>query len=95
MNRKVDAYLINAHFYTFNDEKGELVELTKIKYSVKGEDTSEHLGDSEMECSYKGNLLSKFQGLTSRKVTLEIKEQNLKNGVKFIVTKVNNIVIVD
>lgn len=96
MNRKLQAYLICADYFGFADEKtGEFVELTKIKYTSKCEDSSEHLGDSILECSYKGNILHKFKGLCGQKVTLEIKEQNLKNGVKFIVSKVNDVNILN
>lgn len=96
MNRKLQGYLICADYYGFGDEKtGEYVELTKIKYTTKCEDSDSHVGDSILECSYKGNIVNKFKGLCGKNVVLEIKEQNLKNGVKFIVSKVNEVNILD
>lgn len=90
--KKMQSTIINASLSSITNEKtGEVSSMTKITYTVKREDTDIMVGPAILECYKIGNFLEKIKGNIMKLVEIELDEKPTKNGVKYVITKVNNV----
>ncbi len=102
--KKIKGNIIYAELSKMTNEKtGEVKDMTKILYTMEIENTDKHVGNATMECYRMGDYLKKLEPFTQLTnlngkmvlpvVELEIEERPIKNGAKFVISKVNDIVL--
>ena len=90
--KKIQSTIINASLSQItNESTGVVSDMTKITYTIKREDTDVLLGPAMLECYKIGNYIDKLKGNIMKPVEIELEEKPTKNGVKYVITKVNNI----
>ena len=89
--KKINSIIIRGELNTFKNEKtGEISEMTKIIYLIPVERTDKVLGFVPLETYKKDNLLKEIEPYILKTVVLEIDEVPTKNGVKYVLKKIND-----
>lgn len=92
--KKLQSTIINANLSKLVNEKtGEFIDMTKIIYTVSRENTDSFVGPAMLECYRVGNYIEKIKPYVMKPVELELDEKPLKNGVKYVISKINNTVL--
>lgn len=93
--RKINSSIIQCNLLNVkNEQTGELIEMTRILYTIDREDTEKVIGPATCESFRVGNYLKKLEKNTIKykpRVELLIEEKPMKNGVKFVINSVNGI----
>jgi len=98
---KIKGNILYAELNEFtNQETGVVTEMTKICYTSEREDTDNFVGCAILEAYKPGNYLEELSvymktfnqngQLVKKLVEIDVKEQYTKNGVKFVVDKIND-----
>lgn len=97
----IKGNLLYAELNSFTDkETGVVTEMTKICYTAELEDSDNHVGCAVLEAYKPGNYLEELSPYTKpinsngqlvkRFVDIDVREQYQKNGVKYIVERIND-----
>lgn len=97
----VKGNILYAELNSFTDkETGVVTEMTKICYTTEVEDSKNFVGCAVLEAYKPGNYIEELSIYTKpvvhngqafkTLVDIDLKEQYIKNGVKFVVERINN-----
>ena len=91
--RKIDIQVIRCDLlHIKNDSTGEITDMTKITYLTKMEPTELSRGYAILESYRRGNYMNQVSPFLDKKITTaEMSEKPLKNGVKYVITKLDNV----
>ena len=101
MKMRVKSNILYAELNEFtNKDTGEVTEMTKIVYTIERESSDSAVGPAILEAYKPGNFLKELEPFTAvvnangrparLLVELELTEQYLKNGKKYVVKKIND-----
>lgn len=89
--KKINSYILGCEYSSFADKKtGEVVDFTKISYTVNREETEKMVGPKIMQCSKRGDYRKLVSQNVMKNVPLEIDEIPNDNGVKYSIKSINN-----
>lgn len=89
--KKINSHILNASLSEIKNEKtGEITEMTKIVYTIERENTNKLIGPAMLECYKVGNYLETLSKYVMKPVQIDLEERPVKNGCKYVITKVNN-----
>lgn len=97
----VKGNILYAELNSFTDkETGVVTEMTKICYTTEVDDSKNFVGCAVLEAYKPGNYLEELSAYTKSilhngqtfkpLVDIELKEQYIKNGVKFVVERIGS-----
>lgn len=89
--KKINSYVLGCDYSSFPDSKtGEIVQFTKILYTVSRENTEKQIGPKIMTCTKRGDYRKIIETNVMKNVTLEIEEIPTDNGCKYSIKSINN-----
>lgn len=92
--KKINSYILGCDYSSFPDSKtGEVVEFTKISYTVNRENTEKQIGPKIMTCTKRGDYRKIVENNVMKNVPLEIEEIPTDNGCKYSIQSINSQVL--
>lgn len=89
--KKINSYVLGCDYSSFPDSKtGEIIEFTKISYTVSRENTEKQIGPKIMICTKRGDYRKVIESNVMKNVSLEIEEIPTDNGCKYSIKSINN-----
>lgn len=89
--KKINSYVLGCDYSSFPDSKtGEIVEFTKILYTVGRDNTDKQIGPKIMICTKRGDYRTIIESNVMKNVQLEIEEIPTDNGCKYSIKSINN-----
>ena len=89
--KRFNSYVLGCNYSSFPDSKtGEIVEFTKISYTVSQENTEKQIGPKIMTCTKRGDYRKIIESNVMKNVQLEIEEIPTDNGCKYSIKSINN-----
>lgn len=89
--KKINSYVLGCDYTSFPDSKtGEIVEFTKISYTVSRENTEKQIGPKIMTCTKRGDYRKVIESNVMKNVQIEIEEIPTDNGCKYSIKTINN-----
>lgn len=89
--KKINSYVLGCVYSSFPDSKtGEIVEFTKISYTVSQDNTDKQIGPKIMTCTKRGDYRKIVENNVMKNVQLEIEEIPTDNGCKYSIKTINN-----
>lgn len=89
--KKISSYVLGCDYSKFADEKtGELIEFTKIRYTLSQENTEKTIGPKIMSCSKRGDYRKLVEQNVMKNVQIDIDEIPTDNGCKYSIKAINN-----
>ncbi len=89
--KRIQSHIISASLSEIkNDKTGEITEMTKIIYTMERENTDRLVGPAMLECYKVGNYLESIAKYIMKPIQVDLEERPVKNGCKYVITKINN-----
>ena len=89
--KKIYSYVLGCEYTNFPDSKtGEMIEFTKISYTVNRENTDKTIGPKIMVCTKRGDYRKIVENNVMKNVQIDIEEIPTDNGCKYSIQSINN-----
>ncbi len=89
--KKINSYILGCNYSSFPDEKtGEMVEFTKISYTLNQENSDKQIGPKIMTSTKRGDFRKIVEDNVMKNVVVEIDEIPTDTGCKYSIKSINN-----
>lgn len=88
--KKINSTIINVEKIDSVNKNGEALQFTKVLYTIDREATEREIGPAILECYIPRHCLDKFKNYLMKPIQIELAEKTQKNGMKYIISKINN-----
>lgn len=88
--KKINSYVLGCDYSNFADKKtGEMIEFTKISYTLNQENTENKIGPKVMTCTKRGDYRKIIEQNVMKNVQIELNEIPTDNGCKYSIKSIN------
>lgn len=92
--KKINSYILGCDYTNFADKNtGEMIEFTKILYTLSRENSEKQIGPKIMTCTKRGDYRKVVESNVMKNVVVEIEEIPTDNGCKYSIQSINSQVL--
>lgn len=92
--KKINSYILGCDYTNFADKNtGEMIEFTKISYTLSRENSEKQIGPKIMTCTKRGDYRKVVESNVMKNVVVEIEEIPTDNGCKYSIQSINSQVL--